>query len=141
MAATRQQFERYYQTLRGNGIGEEAAAAAAIKKFPGAFERAESIREKEEQAEVTKVFQRRGFTVRSTSQARPSKIAIGFPDLFVTHKTRPIAFFWESKRQVKGVLSEAQKEFANDCHRCGVKCLAGDRYHAAAFLRAEGFDA
>lgn len=120
------------QQLRTRGV-----STFEVPPDPKAIERDKRIREKAEQEAVTKLFRRHGFTVRSTSQARPSKIAIGFPDLFVTHRSRPLAFFWETKRQVGGVVSEAQQEFADDCARCGVRWYTGDRYHAAAFLRAE----
>jgi hypothetical protein len=93
-----------------------------------------SILEKTEQREIIKLFREHGCTVRSTSQARPSKIALGFPDLFVTHKRLPLAFFWESKRQVKGVISDAQQDFAEDCWRCGVRWYAGDRFDAERVL-------
>lgn len=124
-------------------FGHHTAERMAEKRYgpddPATVERNARVREKEEQAAVTKLFRTHGFTVRSTSQARPSKIALGFPDLFVTHRSKPLAFFWETKRQVGGVLSDAQRDFAADCARCGIVCHAGDRYHAAAFLRSEGF--
>jgi hypothetical protein len=97
--------------------------------------RREDIREKAEQAAVVKLFRMHGFKVRSTSQARASKIAIGFADLFVTHKTLALGFFFETKRQVGGVISEAQKEFAEDCVRCGILWYAGDRYTAQRIIQ------
>lgn len=90
--------------------------------------------EKEEQHEISRLFRAYGFKVRSTSQARASKVAPGLPDLFVTHLTRPIAFWWESKRQVGGKLDPAQEEFRDDCLRCQIPWASGHRYDAAQLL-------
>lgn len=139
------EFERLVGQLTGMGFPRDKAEAQVRAQFPAiapAPERAERdarILEKKEQQEVTKVFMRHGFTVRSTSQARPSKIALGFPDLFVTHNAKPFGFFWETKRQVGGHVSIDQEKFAADCARCGIRWYTGDRYHAEALMRAEGF--
>lgn len=100
--------------------------------------RDDSIAEKAEQAEVARLFRAHGFTVRSTSQARASKVAPGIADLFVTHTSRPIGFWWETKRQIGGKLSPAQVVFREDCERCGIPCQSGDRYDAAAYLAGLG---
>jgi hypothetical protein len=97
------------------------------------------ILEAAEQKEVIKVFREHGCTVRSTSQYRPSKVSIGLPDLFCAHHEHPIAFWWETKRQVGGVVSEAQRDFAADCQRCGIKWYSGDRYDAERVCRELGF--
>lgn len=128
----------YYLRLRRAGVVDAAASVAADRAFPDAVQRDARIREKEEQAAIIKLFRAHGFTVRSTSQSRASRVALGLPDLWVTHNTKPLAFWFEVKRQSGGVLSEFQKDFAADCERCGVKCMAGDRYHAEAFLRSQG---
>lgn len=139
-------FDEMVDQLVGMGFPRDRAEAQVRQQFPAiapAPEKAERdarIREKQEQLAVTKVFLRHGFKVRSTSQARPSKIALGFPDLFVTHKARPFGFFWETKRQVGGALSIDQQAFADDCARCGIRWYTGDRYHAEALMRAERFE-
>jgi hypothetical protein len=139
------EFDQIVNGLLRLGFSRERATAEAARQFPHlapAPEKAERdarILEKAEQLAVTKVFLRHGFKVRSTSQARPSKIALGFPDLFVTHKAKPFAFFWETKRQVGGALSVDQQAFADDCARCGIRWYTGDRYHAEALMRAEHF--
>lgn len=94
----------------------------------------ENALEKEEQVEIRTLLIAYGFTVRNLSQYRPSKIALGFPDLFVTHNTQPIAFFHETKRQVGGARRPAQVVFAEDCNRCGVRCSHGDRYAVVELL-------
>jgi hypothetical protein len=139
------EFERLVGQLTTLGFPRDRAVAQVRQQFPAiapAPEKAERdarVLEKTEQREVTKVFQCHGFTVRSTSQARPSKVAPGLPDLFVTHKAKPFGFFWETKRQVGGTLSIDQQAFADDCARCGIRWYTGDRYHAEALMRAEGF--
>lgn len=97
-----------------------------------------NAREKEEQWEVTKRFRVCGFKVRSTSQARASKIAPGIPDLIIHHRDAPIFLFWESKRQVGGKYSDAQLEFREDCERAAITCIGGDRYDAERYLVSIG---
>lgn len=102
--------------------------------FPLAGEKDERALERAEQIEVRKLFCAFAFTVRNLSQYRPSRVAPGFPDLFVTHNRERIAFFFETKRQIGGNRSPAQIEFAADCNRCGVPCYHGDRFAAAQLL-------
>lgn len=134
-------FDTLVDQLVGRGFAR-ATAEAEIRRQrpelapdPAEVQRDAAVREKAEQAAVTKLFREHGFTVRSTSQARPSKIALGFPDLFVTHKRLAIGFFFETKRRVGGVVSDAQQDFANDCARCGISWYTGDRHRAAALMR------
>ncbi len=127
--------------LERAGVSHDAAVREATRRLgmaPDAPAREQHVLEKAEQAAIVKLFREHGCTVRSTSQARAAKISIGFPDLFVTHKTLPLAFFWESKRQVGGIISEAQEEFGADCWRCGIRWYAGDRHAALKVLRYAG---
>lgn len=98
------------------------------------------VPEKVEQWEISKLFSAFRFKVRNLSQARASKQAPGIADLFVVHESQPIAFWWESKRQVGGAHSPAQLDFRDDCARCGVGYGTGDRYAARAHLVSLGFD-
>jgi hypothetical protein len=93
-----------------------------------------SILEQREQLEIYKLFRAYGFKVKNLSQARASKQAPGLGDAWILHRDRPIAFWWESKRQVGGELSPAQIEMRDDCWRCGVRYYSGDRYAAADLL-------
>lgn len=138
-------FEEKVASFVAANVGFEAAERHVRKNFPALAadydahrERQTNVLEKAEQLAVIKYLRERGFTVRSTSQARASKIAIGFADLLVTHKRLPIAFFFETKRQKGGVISEAQQEFGDDCRRCGIAWYAGDRYEAARICRELG---
>jgi hypothetical protein len=127
MATTRCDRAKAEAAARYNGVQPPAPDPAAI----AAAARQASIDEKTEQLEVTKLFRSFGFTVRNLSQPRETKQSPGFPDLWVTHDTLPIAFWWETKRQVGGKFSDAQLTFREDAVRCGVGCGAGDRHHAA----------
>lgn len=127
--------------LVGAGVPRERAEAQARRelRIPAVSEERDSAAlEKEEQAEITKTFRAFGFVVRNLSQPRATKQAPGIPDLWVTHGTRPLAFWWETKRQVGGRFSPAQIDFARDCKRCGVGYGAGDRHAAAQHLVALG---
>lgn len=83
--------------------------------------------ERDEQIEIRKLAIAYGFKVDNLSQYRPSKIAVGFPDLFLRHRAKPLALFWETKRAVGGHRSTAQVEFGADVTRCGVGYGFGDR--------------
>lgn len=107
-------------------VAEQPPAADEIKRA--------NVLEKDEQWVITKMARAIGFTVRSTSQARASKVAPGIPDLILSHRDRQFFGFWETKRQVGGKLSTAQIEFAEDCHTAGVACGSGDRYAFANWL-------
>lgn len=86
------------------------------------------VLEKKEQHEIIKRLRVCRFKVYSLSQARASKQTPGLPDLWCAHETLPIAFWWESKRQVGGELSTAQVEFRAECERAGIPYGTGDRY-------------
>lgn len=101
-------------------------------------ERDAAVDEKREQVEVRKRFVVCGFAVYTLSQARASKQTPGLPDLWFVHRDRPIATWWEVKRQIGGRFSEAQIAFRIQCERCGVGYGAGDRHAAAAWLVEHG---
>lgn len=134
-------FAQLVDSMIAQGVPPERAQRFAREQLGDTDEpivsRNARILEKAEQTAIRKLFIEYGFKVRSTSSVRPSKIAIGFPDLFVTHATMPLGFFWETKRQVGGVVSEAQEEFGADCWRCGIRWYTGDRFDAQSFLEKE----
>ena len=70
--------------------------------------------EKAEQLEVQKVFRAFGARVYWLSQARAAKQTPGLGDLFVIFPAL-VSFWWESKRQKGGRISEAQQEFHELC--------------------------
>lgn len=105
---------------------------------PQLLERDASVLEQKEQHEIYKLFRAYGFKVRNLSQARASKQAPGLGDAWMVHRDRPIAFWWESKRQVGGELSPAQIEMRDDCLRCDVDYRSGDRFAAAELLVSFG---
>lgn len=131
-------YDSIVRGLMELGVSREHAEARARREvgMPAPIEqtRDEWILEKEEQTEVVKLFRSYGFNPRNLSQARASKQAPGICDLWVVHRTRPIAFWWETKRQVGGELSPAQIEFRDDCIRCHVGYGTGDRFAAAEHL-------
>jgi hypothetical protein len=126
---------RAAEIARANGYTPDELTLAQLAEQ----QRDARILEAAEQKEVIKCLREHGFTVRSTSQYRASKIAIGVADLWCTHREQPIAFWWETKRQVGGVLSDAQRDFADDCARCNIRCYSGHRYDAERVCRELGF--
>lgn len=137
------QFDQLVDNLVGRtGIPRDRAEVIIAQNRPDLApklsdaerERDARIRENAEQVEVIKLFRRYGFKARSTSQSRPSKIALGIPDLILVHRARGFALFWETKRQVGGVQSEEQQEFESDCRLAGWTYRMGDRYDAARYL-------
>jgi hypothetical protein len=138
-------YESLVNDMTAMGIPRARAELAARKKLrlpldetPDDVLRRADVLEKAEQHEITKLFRAFGFTVRNLSQSRASKIAPGVPDLFVTHDTLPLGFWWESKRQVGGRYSAAQVEFRADCERVGIACFGGDRFAARSHLISMG---
>ncbi len=100
----------------------------------GGFVRDPNIDEDEEQAEIADLFRAYGATVRSTSQKRRSRIALGIADLIVMFPARGFSLWWETKRQVGGVQLPDQVEFENDCRSSGWTYRLGDRYDVARYL-------
>jgi hypothetical protein len=105
-----------------------------------------SIDEKTEQREVRKRFIVCGFRVYNLSQSRASKQSPGLPDLWIVRPAQlvqrrdgqfhvpGIALWWETKRQVGGRYSGAQREFAELCQQASVTWVGGDRYDAERWL-------
>lgn len=101
-------------------------------------EAAARILEKQEQVEVRKLLIAYGFKVYNLSQARATKQTPGLPDLWCVHKREPIAFWFETKRQVGGQLSPAQVDFQAECLRCDVKHFVGHRHNVVELLLSLG---
>lgn len=133
--ALRAEAERRLQ-LRARGVSSfgEPAPPAPDPEELARIERQASIDEKSEQLEIVKRFRVCGFVVYNLSQSRASKQTPGLADLYAVHRDRPLALWWESKRQVGGKYSDAQREFKAHNDRCGVLCLGGDRYDVERFL-------
>jgi hypothetical protein len=136
-------FNAMVQSLRAQGVPLALAESTARREcgLPApdlCTQRDANVLEKAEQAEVTKTFRAFGFDVYSLSQPRATKQSPGLPDLWCVHRERPIAFWWETKRQVGGRLSPAQMLFQESCQRCDVGYGTGDRHAAADHLIALG---
>lgn len=96
-------------------------------------------REKGEQGVIVKLFTSVGCRCEVTSQTRPSKVALGLPDLWVWGPAGKLwAFWWESKSGPDWHFTEDQLGWAERCARTNALYGAGDRFAAAAFLRALG---
>jgi hypothetical protein len=95
--------------------------------------------EKAEQLEVTKIFRAFGGRVYSLSQARASKQTPGLGDLFVV-LPELVSFWWETKRQKGGRVSDAQQEFHDLCNCTidGSRHYIGGRREAEDLLIAFG---
>lgn len=100
----------------------------------GGFARDPNIDEDEEQAKVMEIFRAYGAVVRSTSQKRRSKVALGIADLIVMFPARGFSLWWETKRQVGGKQRPDQVEFEKDCRASGWTYRLGDRYDVARYL-------
>jgi len=95
---------------------------------------AENVLERQEQAYIARVLREFGFTVRSTSQARASKVTPGLPDLLLFHREKRFFAFFEVKRADGGRVSPAQQEFAEDCAATATAHFIGDRCVAHQLL-------
>lgn len=134
-------YDAFVQQLVAANVAEHAAHQLARLKYPDAAaekareaERRAGVLEKDEQREVRKLFIAFGFEVYWLSQARRTGQTPGVPDLWCMHRELPIGFYWETKRQVGGKLSDAQLLFRDGCLRCGVGYGTGDRYAARTHL-------
>lgn len=98
------------------------------------------VREKENQQDIRYYWMGSlGCTVLSLSQYRPSKVAIGLPDLFVFGPPHfPQTWFWETKKPVDAELSEEQIAFALHCQRTKQLYGCGPSSAAVAFAAAIG---
>ena len=87
--------------------------------------------EKKVQRAVVTFYRQLGCVVKSTSQARRSKVALGLPDLLVFWPARNAFWFHEVKRQ-GGKLSADQAQFKKVAEVCGIAVVVGG-VHDAAF--------
>ena len=101
----------------------------------------DDVLEKREQLVIMKMARVMGCTVRSTSQARAAKVSPGIPDLWISHRARCFAGWFEVKRQVGGRTSSEQLDFAEECLAAGVAYGRGDRYDFHRWLTDSGFTA
>lgn len=108
--------------------------AAQAQAMESKIERDARILERAEQEAIAEMARGYGFKVRSLSQYRPSKVAVGIGDLILVHRARGIGLWWETKRQVGGVQSDDQKEFEADCRLVGWTYRLGDRFDFARYL-------
>lgn len=125
------------------GVPRERAQVEARRQLGVVFpteqeEQRTAALEKEEQAAIRKLFIAFGFRVYNLSQARASKQTPGLGDMWIVHRTLPLAFWWETKRQTGGRHSAPQVEFQAECQRCGVGYGTGDRFAAQDHLVALG---
>ena len=104
-----------------------------------AAERRASVLEKDEQLVITKMARAIGCTVRSTSQARAAKVSPGIPDLWISHRERCFAGWFEVKRSVGGRTSSEQIDFGEECRAAGVAYGRGDRHDFARWMTEAGF--
>jgi hypothetical protein len=83
--------------------------------------------EKAEQQKCREVWLAFGGRVYSLSQARAAKQTPGLGDQFVVFPEL-VSFWWETKRQIGGRVSDAQQEFHELCNGCdGSKHYIGGR--------------
>jgi hypothetical protein len=141
-------FEFAVQALVDVGFKRADAEAQVRKQLPHLtppapveVTRDERVLEKAEQVEIRKLFIAHGFTIYNLSQARASKQTPGLPDLYAFHTREPFSTWWETKRQVGGALSPAQREFQEHCQRTRTTYGCGDRWAAAEFLVQHHFAA
>lgn len=136
-------FTAIVDGLVAQGVRRDRATAIAQRELKlGTVDHISVVRGADEQAvqtNVTRLFRAHGFHVYSLSQARASKQTPGLPDLWVAHQSRPVAFWFETKRSEGGRYSLAQLEFRDECERCGVGYATGDYAAAEQHLVALGF--
>lgn len=137
------EFETRVAQLVGMGFARETAEREVRRQFPliappppshARSVQAENVREKEEQTYIAKLFRGFGCKVYNLSQPRASKQTPGLPDLWVVHRTHRVAFWFEVKRSSGGRISDAQREFGEECERARVLHYVGDRRTAAKLL-------
>jgi hypothetical protein len=108
------------------------------RRSPSCVDRAENVREKEEQAFIAKLFRGFGCKVYNLSQARASKQTPGLPDLWVVHLEAKLAFWFESSARVGGKLSAAAARVPPRVRAAPACALLGDRRAAAKILARQG---
>lgn len=113
---------------------KRARELCADAPAPANEQRDENVLEKAEQAECYKLFRGYGCVVYNLSQARATKQTPGLGDAWIVVKNQPLAFWWDTKRQVGGKLSPAQEEFRDHCLRAGVRYHHGSRFDVVKLL-------
>ena len=93
--------------------------------------------EKEVQRAVVDFYRSIGCAVKSTSQARRSKVALGLPDLLVFWPSRGAFWFHEVKR-AGGTLSEDQERFSLLALECRTGFVVGGLAEAVAKVESLG---
>lgn len=139
-------YDAMVESMTRQGVPREKAVARARELYPhvatqldAEVERKAHVLEKAEQRAVWKMAKAVGFDVYSLSQARAAKQTPGLPDLWMyRHARSPLAFWWETKRQIGGERSDAQIKFGQQCEHAGIPYGHGDRYDFAAFLEKHG---
>lgn len=94
-------------------------------------------RESQVQARVTDLFRSVGAFVYSTSQNRPSRVAVGLPDLIVLLPRGLGVVFFETKAP-KGKQSDSQVLFEARCAQSGTPYVCGGLEEARAALELAG---
>ena len=89
--------------------------------------------EKVVQRAVVNFYRQLGCWVKSTSQARRSKVALGLPDLLVFWPAREAFWFMEVKRP-GGKLSVDQIAFKALAADCGITVVVGGLTEAAKHI-------
>jgi hypothetical protein len=129
-------MSRAFKLSDFEGAARDKVTRAALGQPSAPDEKSARIREVEEQRAVVKIFREAGCKVYTTSEPRRKKSSAGVPDLWVVHMQSGNAWWFETKRQVGGVVSELQQEFAAECWQCGVYWFSGDRHKAAELARS-----
>ena len=125
---------------------------AAVRRVPsGSGAKPKPPLEKVVQRGIVQLFRSVGCSVSSTSQYRPSMVTPGMPDLYVTHPTCGVWFWFEVKRpQLAGFkrddtstwipepLRPAQATFRLECQLTGQPHFFGGMAEAVAALVALG---
>jgi len=120
----------YPAACRAAGITVKAAERLVPRHEPG-----RPISEAEEQRRITRDVLASGGAVWSTSSVRRSKIAVGFPDLWIT--VGGVGLFWETK-VLGGIRSPEQARFALGCQQSGTPYCWGTHADFIDYCRASG---
>lgn len=148
-----------FNTATPTEIREEAARRDAKKNGapdPIQEKRRETLREKEVQAEVIKLYKRHACTVYNYSQPRKAKYLtpgaadlqifspeiapLGDPLNLLANRGR-VMWYHEAKRQMGGVYSDDQLKFAALCREAGVTVVGGGVEEARKQLERLGLEA
>jgi len=92
--------------------------------------------EKQVVARVMALYRAVGCSVHSTQQTRPSRQAIGLPDLWVMHPR--IGGWWHEAKRLGGKQTTGQRAFHFACEAARVPYVLGGYDEAEAFLRQQG---